>query len=336
MVPTTQIGPPLWPEAATSAAVAFWARATSRSFAARLCGSKSMPCRKARKRSTRPRSTTSHGRSSRLSRAAAAAVSFHVAARLAERSERAGLLGRPMASCSINTIRTAGTGATCTGATRSATIWCTGASCRSPSTRTATATGAFPAAPWSIAKTRPASRTGTATCWCWPTPAPAAASASPTATTPAAPGTNSTAIPWFGTRGAIPRLLWHAPTKRWVMAVYDEADGKRWIAFYTSPDLKIWQFASRIEGFFECPDLFEMPIDDDDDVTRHGCSTRPTANTCSGNSTVARSRPTRASSNCGTATSTPRKPTATRPTTAACRSAGDRGSRSRACRSISR
>ena len=51
--------------------------------------------------------------------------------------------------------------------------------------------------------------------------------------------------------------------ERWVMAVYDESDGKRWIAFYTSPDLKTWTYRSRIEGFFECPDLFELPVDGD-------------------------------------------------------------------------
>ena len=61
--------------------------------------------------------------------------------------------------------------------------------------------------------------------------------------------------------GRDPRLLWHGPTKRWVMAVYDELDGKRWIAFHTSPDLKQWKFESRIEGFYECPDLFELPVD---------------------------------------------------------------------------
>ncbi len=62
-------------------------------------------------------------------------------------------------------------------------------------------------------------------------------------------------------KGRDPRLFWHAPTKRWVMAVYDELDGKRWIAFYTSPDFKQWQFQSRIEGFYECPDMFELPVD---------------------------------------------------------------------------
>ncbi len=60
--------------------------------------------------------------------------------------------------------------------------------------------------------------------------------------------------------GRDPRLLWHAPTRRWVMALYDEYEKKQWIAFYTSPDLRTWKFASRIEGFFECPDLFELPV----------------------------------------------------------------------------
>jgi fructan beta-fructosidase len=62
--------------------------------------------------------------------------------------------------------------------------------------------------------------------------------------------------------GRDPRLLWFEPTRQWVMAVYDETDGKRRIAFHTSPDLKKWQFQSQIDDFFECPDLFELPVDD--------------------------------------------------------------------------
>ena len=64
-------------------------------------------------------------------------------------------------------------------------------------------------------------------------------------------------------QGRDPRLLWHEPTRRWVMALYNEHEGKRWITFHISPDLKQWTFASRIEGFFECPDLFELPVDGD-------------------------------------------------------------------------
>ncbi len=63
--------------------------------------------------------------------------------------------------------------------------------------------------------------------------------------------------------GRDPRLLWHEPTQRWVMAVYQEADEQQWIAFYSSPDLKAWTSESRIAGFFECPDLFELPVDGD-------------------------------------------------------------------------
>jgi fructan beta-fructosidase len=58
--------------------------------------------------------------------------------------------------------------------------------------------------------------------------------------------------------GRDPKLLWHEPSQSWVMAVYDEPDGKRQIAFYSSKDLKSWTFQGRIDGFFECPDLFEL------------------------------------------------------------------------------
>lgn len=63
--------------------------------------------------------------------------------------------------------------------------------------------------------------------------------------------------------GRDPKLLWHEPSKAWVMAVYDEANQGKDIAFYTSPDLKKWTYQSRIKGFFECPDFFEMPVDGD-------------------------------------------------------------------------
>jgi len=62
-------------------------------------------------------------------------------------------------------------------------------------------------------------------------------------------------------QGRDPRLLWYAPGQHWVMAVYDEVEKGRYIAFYTSPDLKQWTFQSRIEGYYECPELFELPVD---------------------------------------------------------------------------
>ncbi len=61
--------------------------------------------------------------------------------------------------------------------------------------------------------------------------------------------------------GRDPKLVWYEPTRRWVMCLYDEISSNGYIAFYTSPDLKDWQFQSRIEGFYECPDMFELTVD---------------------------------------------------------------------------
>ncbi|MCC7261873.1 MAG: GH32 C-terminal domain-containing protein, partial [Candidatus Latescibacteria bacterium] len=47
------------------------------------------------------------------------------------------------------------------------------------------------------------------------------------------------------------------------MAVDDEAGEQRYIAFYTSPDLKHWTYQSRIEGYYECPELFALQVDGD-------------------------------------------------------------------------
>jgi fructan beta-fructosidase len=74
--------------------------------------------------------------------------------------------------------------------------------------------------------------------------------------------------------GRDPRLLWHAPTNRWVMAVYDETGGGRSIAFHSSPDFKTWTFESRIDGFFECPELFELPVEEDPALRRAGTRRR--------------------------------------------------------------
>jgi fructan beta-fructosidase len=61
-------------------------------------------------------------------------------------------------------------------------------------------------------------------------------------------------------KGRDPKIVWHEPTARWVMAVYDETE-ERAIAFYSSADLKAWRLESRLPGFYECPELLELPID---------------------------------------------------------------------------
>lgn len=64
-------------------------------------------------------------------------------------------------------------------------------------------------------------------------------------------------------QGRDPKLIWYAPGRHWVMAVYDEVGAQRFIAFYTSTDLKQWTYQSRIEGYYECPELFPMAVDGD-------------------------------------------------------------------------
>ncbi|MGE7774773.1 GH32 C-terminal domain-containing protein [Chitinophaga sp. NPDC101104] len=58
-----------------------------------------------------------------------------------------------------------------------------------------------------------------------------------------------------------PRVFWYAPSKHWVM-VLNERDGH---SIYTSHDLKKWDYQSHVTGFWECPDLFELPVDGDPD-----------------------------------------------------------------------
>jgi fructan beta-fructosidase len=62
-------------------------------------------------------------------------------------------------------------------------------------------------------------------------------------------------------KGRDPKVIWYAPGRHWVMAVYDEQEESRGISFYTSANLKDWQFRSRIDGFYECPEIFELPVD---------------------------------------------------------------------------
>jgi sucrose-6-phosphate hydrolase SacC (GH32 family) len=59
-----------------------------------------------------------------------------------------------------------------------------------------------------------------------------------------------------------PKVVWHAPTKRWIMALY--LDGDKY-GLFTSPNLKQWEKLCDIPPFkaSECPDFFELPISAD-------------------------------------------------------------------------
>jgi fructan beta-fructosidase len=69
-------------------------------------------------------------------------------------------------------------------------------------------------------------------------------------------------LPWVRGANRDPKVIWHAATKRWVMALYlDDND----FALFASPDLKQWQRIDSysITGCIECPDIFELPVDGD-------------------------------------------------------------------------
>jgi len=84
-------------------------------------------------------------------------------------------------------------------------------------------------------------------------------------------------------RGRDPKVIWYeygagdeplnAAAKKlgghWVMVVYDEHEEyQQNIAFYTSTDLRDWQEQSHLADYYECPELFELPVDGVDGQTR--------------------------------------------------------------------
>ncbi|MCX6997116.1 MAG: glycoside hydrolase family 32 protein [Kiritimatiellaeota bacterium] len=77
-------------------------------------------------------------------------------------------------------------------------------------------------------------------------------------------------------KGRDPKVIWYAYDEgdtplddkakdlggHWVMVVYDEhPQHGRNAAFYTSTNLKDWTEQSHLPGYFECTELFELPVD---------------------------------------------------------------------------
>jgi levanase/fructan beta-fructosidase len=71
---------------------------------------------------------------------------------------------------------------------------------------------------------------------------------------------NPVANPTDGADPRDPCVFWHEPTEKWVMAIYENGT-----TFYNSPDLINWTKTSNINFGFECPDIFELPLDGDED-----------------------------------------------------------------------
>ncbi len=82
-------------------------------------------------------------------------------------------------------------------------------------------------------------------------------------------------------RGRDPKVIWYQYDQNdtplddkakqlgghWVMAVYDEKGGRN-AAFYTSTNMKDWTEQSHLPGYYECTELFELPVDGDAANTR--------------------------------------------------------------------
>jgi fructan beta-fructosidase len=56
-----------------------------------------------------------------------------------------------------------------------------------------------------------------------------------------------------------PKVLWHEPSKSWVMALYINDDR---YSIFRSPDLRKWTKSGdlKVPGGSECPDFFELPV----------------------------------------------------------------------------
>jgi len=58
-----------------------------------------------------------------------------------------------------------------------------------------------------------------------------------------------------------PKVFWHEASGKWVMVLYLE---RPTLAFFVSDNLKDWEMTGKIDGFHECPELFELPVDGDE------------------------------------------------------------------------
>lgn len=65
--------------------------------------------------------------------------------------------------------------------------------------------------------------------------------------------------------GCDPKIIWYEPNKTWVIAYYDaDKELGAGTAFYSSKDMKNWKYESKFKGPYECPELFEIAVDGDE------------------------------------------------------------------------
>jgi sucrose-6-phosphate hydrolase SacC (GH32 family) len=68
-----------------------------------------------------------------------------------------------------------------------------------------------------------------------------------------------------------PKVFWYGPKQKYVMVLWRKPEGDesmQGISFYSSSNLTEWSFESHLPGFYECPDLIELPVNRRADDTR--------------------------------------------------------------------
>jgi fructan beta-fructosidase len=72
--------------------------------------------------------------------------------------------------------------------------------------------------------------------------------------------------------GRDPKIIWYEPGQKWVMILYHEVDGVEFnpenealaksigYQILDSTDMKHWTVRDFLPGYFECPELFELPV----------------------------------------------------------------------------
>lgn len=74
-------------------------------------------------------------------------------------------------------------------------------------------------------------------------------------------------LPRVGGNDRDPTVFWYPPAKEWRMIRHSEPfkgkpEGRTGFTFYRSANLLDWAYLSDIGGFNECPDMFELPVED--------------------------------------------------------------------------
>lgn len=59
-------------------------------------------------------------------------------------------------------------------------------------------------------------------------------------------------------------IFWYKPDQSWRMILYEQPA----FTFYKSADLLHWKYLSKLDGFHECPDFIEIPVDRDENTKK--------------------------------------------------------------------